>query len=205
MPATRYPIEARTWLPWAAVACLAALVAGLGELWILERMRARVLKDQAAIAEAALKSAENQLEAEHIVARSQRDRGPVATPIRVALLAAPEGALADPAWPRSGAVAWGGAGGSGSLVLSGAAAPVPGKAYQLWLEVPGGGVACGLVDPGAAQAAGGSLIRIPASSGGRFLLILGPVGGRPSLAEARDTGSIVLASLPPDGNISSLR
>ena len=205
MPATRNPIEPRTWLPWAAVAGLAALVAGLGELWILERLRARVLGDEAAIAEAALKSAENQLEAEHIVARTWNDRGSIATPVRIALLAPPEGAPADPAWPRSGAVAWGRTGDAGSVLLSGPSAPVTGKAYQLWLETPEGGVPCGLVDPAAARTAGGSPMRIPADAGGRFLLILGPPGGSPSLAAARDAGSIVLASLPPDGNISSFR
>ncbi len=53
-----------TLLPWAATACLAALVACIGELWIIEKARMRLVQDQNLLAEAALKGTENQLEAE---------------------------------------------------------------------------------------------------------------------------------------------
>jgi len=59
------------WLPWATTACLAALVACLGELWILERARMRLMQEQVLLANAALKGAENQLEAERILDRRE--------------------------------------------------------------------------------------------------------------------------------------
>jgi len=44
------------WLPWATTACLAALVACLGELWILEKARIQLLHDENQMTEAALKA-----------------------------------------------------------------------------------------------------------------------------------------------------
>jgi hypothetical protein len=202
-------IELRAWLPWATTACLAALVACLGELWIIERMRARVLRDQIAMAEAALKSTENQLEAERILDRGRWDRLRAGTgsgaPIHVALLV-PSGPAAS-GGSGSGAVIWGEAGDSGSVTLALAPPAPPGKAYQLWLDNPEGALDCGILDVASAQAPGGCPVRLPAAVGpsSRFLLILGPPGGARSLAEAKVGGPIVLATPPGAGNISTDR
>lgn len=204
MPPSRTPIEPRTWLPWAAVACLAALVAGLGELWILERMHTKVLRDEAEISQAALQSADNQLEAERILARSLPKRPPTAH-FQILLLAPPPEGASESALPKAGALVWLESEDTGALVLSGGLPPPSGKAYRLWMESPDGGVDCGLVDAAAAQTAGGVPVRIPADGGSRFLLILGSGGEGKTLANARADGSIVLASLPPGGKISPPR
>jgi hypothetical protein len=204
-------IELRAWLPWATTACLAALVACLGELWIIERMRARVLRDQAALTEAALKSAENQLEAERILDHGRWDRlrsrpgSPSA--IHVALLAPPGPASAASGGPGSGAVVWGGAGDSGSVTLAPAPPAPAGRDYQLWFDGPEGVLDCGILDVASAQAPGGCPVRLPGAVGpsGRFVLILGARGGARSLAEAEAGGPIVLATPPGAGNISTDR
>lgn len=56
-----------SWIPWAAAACFALLAVGFGQLYLTTRTEARSLRDQQALADAALKSARNQLEAERIV------------------------------------------------------------------------------------------------------------------------------------------
>ena len=55
-------IELPAWLPWATTACLAALVACLLELWVIERTRNQMLRDEALMADASLRAARNQLE-----------------------------------------------------------------------------------------------------------------------------------------------
>jgi hypothetical protein len=202
MPSRLPLIELRIWLPWAAVACLAALVAVLGEIGFLDRIRIRVLGEQAEIAAAALKSTENELEVERILDHGFRKRP---SALRLALLA-PAGSGPSEAGSPAGAVAWDARTNAGTFCLEAAPPPGPGKAYQLWLETPDGGLDCGRIDAAKAEGPGGVPVPIPdAGPGGRFLLILGPFGGSPTLAEAKAGGSIVLASLPLGGNISSHR
>jgi len=64
-------IELPAWLPWATTACLAALVACLLELWIIERTRTQLLRDEALVGEASLRAARNQLEEERILTRRE--------------------------------------------------------------------------------------------------------------------------------------
>lgn len=64
-------IELPAWLPWATTACLAALVACLLELWIIERTRTQLLRDEALVADANLRAARNQLEEERILTRRE--------------------------------------------------------------------------------------------------------------------------------------
>src|ERR1035438_3088444 len=66
MPTDESRIELPAWLPWATTACLAALVACLGELWVIERARSQLLREEGMLTEAALKGMQNQLEAERI-------------------------------------------------------------------------------------------------------------------------------------------
>lgn len=56
-----------SWIPWAAAACFALVAAGVGQLYLTSRTEARALRDQQALADTALQSARNQLEAERIV------------------------------------------------------------------------------------------------------------------------------------------
>lgn len=56
-----------SWIPWAAAACFALGAVGVGQLYLTGRTEAQSLRDQQALADAALKSVHNQLEAERIV------------------------------------------------------------------------------------------------------------------------------------------
>jgi anti-sigma-K factor RskA len=59
------------WIPWAAAACFALLAAWSGQLFLTARSEADALRAQQALADASLKSLENRLEAERIIARQQ--------------------------------------------------------------------------------------------------------------------------------------
>ena len=196
------------WLPWATTACLAALVACLGELWIIEKMRSQLLRDQASLAEAALKGVENQLEAERIVSRSELAgfRADARPPLRVALLLPPAGATPGGAGPAFGSVAWDPATGLGELALAAAPAQPLERDYQLWLEGPGAGYPadCGVVQAPARPDAGAFPFRMSGAvaPGCRFLLIECAKGGARTLGEAQAGGPIVLATLPIGGKIS---
>jgi hypothetical protein len=101
-----------SWLPWATIACLAALLACASELWIVEKARNRLLREENLLAAAALKGAQNQLEAERILdgrelgeAKASASR---AGELRIALLSPPEGTRPEagskaPPW---GVVVW---------------------------------------------------------------------------------------------------
>ncbi len=197
------------WLPWATTACLAALVACLGELWIIEKMRAQLAHDEVALAESALKAAENQLEAERILDRGERESLRMAAPAgsgpRVALLLPPVGAPPPAEGPAWGAVAWDPAGTRGELRI--APSPPAGAGYELWLERPDGAEDCGAVAVASAPSPTGLAIQLarPVAAGSRFLLIEGRKGASRTLDEAKAAGPIVLATLPIEGNISKNR
>jgi anti-sigma-K factor RskA len=59
------------WIPWAAAACFAFTAAWTGQLYFTSRSQADALRDQIALADLQVKSAQQQLEAERIVARQQ--------------------------------------------------------------------------------------------------------------------------------------
>jgi len=193
-------IELPAWLPWATTACLAALVACLGELWIIERMRSQLLRDQGLLAEAAMKGMENQLEAERIVNRGEvaglRAAAPSPAEPRVALLLAAEGGS-----PRAcGAVAWDSTARRGEIRLSGMGAQPPERDYQLWLDVPAPGnpADCGVFHAPSKDDGGAIPIAMTGAiePGCRFILVDGKRGGAHTLDEAEAGGSIVLATLP---------
>jgi hypothetical protein len=198
--------ELPPWLPWATTACLAALVACLGELWIIEKAKSELLREDGLLAEAALKGVENQMEAERIVNRRELDGLRAAAAPRAQLQSA---LLLPPGVDRSGAVgavAWDPAGGRGLLSLSGLPAQPPERDYQLWLEGPGPGIPaeCGVFHGSphdGAEAVAVSLVG-PIAPGWRLVLIDGAKGGARTLADAEAAGSIVLATLPAAGNIS---
>jgi hypothetical protein len=205
MPTDESRIALPFWLPWATTACLAALVACLGELWIIEKARSQLLGEQCALAEAELKGAQNQLEAERIVDGRElsvlRAAGGPTTGIRVAWLLPPGGAAA----PAFGVVAWESGGRRAVVRLSGLPAQGLDSDYQLWLDGPAHGKPsdCGVFHaPGRDDAAGVEVVVAgPVEPGCRFVLVQGAKGGARTLAEAEAGGSIVLASLPFDGNI----
>jgi hypothetical protein len=206
MPNDESRLELPSWLPWATTACLAALVACLGELWIIERARSQLNREQYQLADAALKGAENQLEAERIVDRRALAglRSSAAQPGLRAAMLAPPGAGPAPA-PAFGVVAWDPSAGRGLIGLGGLPGLGPDRDYQLWLENPGkeGPSSCGVFHPSAAG--DGAFIAVTVSGaaapGCRFLLVDAIRGGARTLDEAKARGSIVLASLPFDGKI----
>jgi hypothetical protein len=199
-PLDESKISLPPWLPWATTACLAALVACVGELWLIEKTRAQFLREQVLLSDAALKDSENQLEAETILEKREfadlrAATGSEGVPAVVLLRASEAGAAR--AW---GVVIWDAEGKGALLRLSGLAAQADGHDYQLWLEGPGAGypAACGTFHGAAAGEVTGIAVRLPMpyTAGCRFTLIDGKKGGAPTLDEARSGGSIVLATLP---------
>lgn len=197
-----------SWLPWATIACLAALLACASELWIVEKARNRLLREENLLAAAALKGAQNQLEAERILdvrelgeAKASASR---AGEPRIALLSPPEGTRPEagskaPAW---GVVVWGGR----RALLEVSEATGPGS-YQLWLDGSGPGYPadCGTYGASSLGSGGGVPVALgaPVAPGCQFLLFAVKAGGTASLREARSAGSIVLASLPYTERIST--
>ena len=59
----------RTFLPWAVAACFALSAAWLGQLYVTSRSEAALLESRRSVAELALKSTQQQLEAERILTR----------------------------------------------------------------------------------------------------------------------------------------
>ncbi len=210
MHADESKIELPAWLPWATIACLAALVACLGELWIIEKARSQLLRDQAALDQTALKGVENQLEAERIVNGREvagLRAAAVAQPgTQVVLLLAPDGNASRAPRVAFGIVAWDPAARRGLLRLSGVPAQPPERDYQLWLDGTGPGYPadCGVFHAPADDDGGGISIRLAGAvaPGCRFFLVDGKKGGARSLSEAEEGGSIVLATLPFGENIS---
>ena len=197
------------WLPWATTACLAALVACLGELWILEKARMRLMKEQVLLSDAALKGAENQLEAERILDRREHamEQGAEMS-FSLALLTPPGGGRpADPGLGSPwGVVVWESRGIRAILRFAGLPPAPPGKDYQLWLAGPEDSppLSCAVFGALASEQAGGVGVNLPAAvaPGSRFVLILGKKGGEGSLDPAAEGSSIVLATLPFAGRIS---
>jgi hypothetical protein len=195
-------------LPWAVTACLAALVACLGELWMVEKARTQMLRDENLLANAALKGAENQIEAERILDRREREEygairreGPG---LRVALLSA--AIPASPLAPPSGAIAWDPDGDVCLVRASGLAPERPDRDFQLWLLGPGPRYPadCGTFH---SLPAGDSCIELklpaPVGPGCGFMLIYGVKGGTRSFDEAVSRGMIELASHPPPGKMAN--
>jgi hypothetical protein len=200
MEDTKTPLP--TLLPWAATACLAALVACVGELLIIEKARTRLLNEQNLLSEAALKGAENQLEAERILDRREHEAfgkaGAAGPEFRVLLLSGP--------LPGS----------SGAIVLDpdtnvclvrAALAPEahPPGDFQLWLLGPGPGYPadCGTFHA-FPQGESGVRLRLPRpyASGCDFVLVFGAAGGARTYPEAISRGIIELATRAPPGKIT---
>ena len=194
------------WLPWATTACLAAMVACLGELWLVEKARGRLLRDQNLMATAALRGTQNQLEAERILGRRElgeaRAASGPASGLEIELLSAQEGGTEPehakgPVW---GVVVWEAGGTRAILRTSGVPAAGPGRDYQLWLDGPGQDypVDCGTLGAGppGSPSEAAFVLTSPVGPGCRFLLVECAKGAVRTLGEARSGGSIVLASLP---------
>lgn len=65
----------RTWIPWAAAACLALSTGWFAQLFLTSRSENLMLRDQQTLAAYELKSAKNQLEAERLIARQETSTG----------------------------------------------------------------------------------------------------------------------------------
>jgi hypothetical protein len=200
------------WLPWATTACLAALVACLLELWIIERTRTQFLKDENLLAQASLQGAQNQLEAERIVNKREvanLRNGAVSLAIGEATLLLEPGV--DPSDPLLSSHPWGAAGWNsgtqtGCFRFVGLPTLGPDQDYQLWIDASGTDYPqASLVETDPVHDWIYETIRpawpLPAKH--RFLLIRTKKGGAATLAEAEAKGSIILASLPPSPKISN--
>lgn len=202
-------IELPDWLPWATTACLAALVACLGELWIIEKTRTQLLKDENLLAEASLKGAQNQLEAERIVSRREIEEMRAGSAANsVTFLATPGAGREDPFGmdPAWGIAVWNAAARDVQIRLAGLPPPNPDRDYQCWIEGPGPGLPVSCMVPSNTYDDSYRLavhLQSPAPPGYRILLINGKKGGAATLEEAKAGGSIVLASPPRAGKISN--
>jgi hypothetical protein len=194
------------WLPWATTAVLAALVACIGELWIIEKARYQILQEDNALVVAELKATNNQLEAERIIdlrvlsARSD---------IGVALLAPPTGASST----VYGAVVWSPYTQQGFLSFSGLRKDAAEGIFQLWVSHQQQGKQTTLDPLGGwttpkncavfAPPSGKMPVKIPITvdaplrSAQRFTLTFGKKGSANTFEEAVAEGSIVLASPSP--------
>jgi hypothetical protein len=195
LPMDKPKIELPAWLPWATTACLAALVACLGELWLIEKARTRFLREQIQLTNVAAKSAQNELDAERILEQravenlrpGAADRAPL-----VIAMAPPGAAVADS--PASGAVVLYPSDGSGLAAVSGGPGQPPERDYQLWLERAGAlpALACAVFHGPAAP----FRFALPLEPGWRFVVVDGARGGTRTLDEAKAQGSIILATPP---------
>jgi hypothetical protein len=202
-------IELPAWLPWATTACLAALVSCLCELWIIERTRTQLLREENQLAEASLKGAQNQLEAERIVSRRELEETRAgSTADSVTFLATPGAGREDPFGPGHewGVAVWNAATQDMQIRFVGLPSLGADRAYQCWIEGPGPGFPVGnrvrldLSDNSYALAVH---LAQPIPPGYRILLIDGAKGGAATLEEAKAKGSIILASPPQGGKISN--
>jgi hypothetical protein len=194
-------LELPAWLPWATTACLAALVACLGELWFIEKARARFLREQVELNDDAARSARNELAAERILEQRAVDdlrSGVVARTPLVLAMAPTEPAAADA--PASGAVVLDPSDGSGLAAVFGGREQPPGRDYQMWLERGSAGPAlpCGVFHGPAGSAGQAAPFRVPLpiEPGSRLVVVDGAKGGARTLDEARAQGSIILATPP---------
>jgi hypothetical protein len=192
------------WLPWATTAVLAALVACIGELWILEKTKSQILRDDGALAAAELKAVNNQLEAERIV--NQRELLESRSERGLAVLVAPRGTGSA----ACGAVTWDQFTKRGELTFFGLPQMAPDGDFQLWMsrfvtgQRPNSDpkydwttpASCGVFSPplGRGPVKVGVSIEAPSRSGIIFTLTYGKKGGAYSLEEAIAEGSIVLAT-----------
>jgi hypothetical protein len=190
-------IELPAWLPWATTACLAALVACLVELWIIEKTRNQLIRDEEALGQVALQAAQNQLEAERIV--SSREVASLRMQ-RTEILhgRTPGGPLAAGPW---GVAEWSPDGKTLLLHFAELAAQHADRDYQLWIEGSGPGYPkdCGAIRPiSKDNPADAVVVRLdsPIPADYRILLIDGAKGGAPTLGDAKAGGSIILASTP---------
>ncbi len=126
-------------LPWAAALVLALLAAWLTQRLLTEQSRARLLADQLALAEVALRSSQQQLEAERILAyrhaENLREQSTGAAPGAGLQLGVLTSALE--AAPLAQAVAvWDPGRQEGLFRSEHLPPPGPGRDYQLWLSDP---------------------------------------------------------------------
>jgi Anti-sigma-K factor rskA len=193
-------------LRWATTVVLAAMTACLAELWTVQKERNEVLRDQSVLTETALKTVEDQLEAERIVSRREaehaRDGGKPREGYSVAPLLPPgSSADADPSLRSAcGVVVWSADGRRGLVSLSGLPTDPLDRDLQLWMVGRPGTLprSCGVFkQPVGADSRPLPLgLSAPVAPGCRFLLIRGKVGGAPTLSAAEIAGSIILATPP---------
>lgn len=121
-------MNTRSLIPWAVAACFALAAAWLGRLHLASRLEAEGLRTQQALAEVALKSADQQLEAERILARAQLAQAELAN-VKIALLTAAQRSMAE----TRGVVVWNSARQEGVLALEKMPALAADQRLELWI------------------------------------------------------------------------
>jgi hypothetical protein len=121
-------VNTRALIPWAVAACFAFAAAWLGRLYLASRLETEGLRTQQALADVALKSADQQLEAERILARAQLAQADLAN-VKIAVLTASQGGTAG----SRGVVVWNSARQEGVLALEKMPALAADQRLELWL------------------------------------------------------------------------
>jgi anti-sigma-K factor RskA len=187
------PFRTSFWLPLAAAAGFAFTAVWFGQLYFVTRAENSLLRDQQALADAALESTRNQLEAERLLARHERadasarlaalttqmqEQSDLAR-FKIATLAS----LLDNS-PQALAVAvWNPTTQEGVLTVEKLPAVAPGQDYQLWVVDPqypipvDGGVFS--VDPATGEARYRFKADKPVKSIAKFAVSLERKGGVP--------------------------
>lgn len=186
--------RAQALLPWATIACLAAALACVGELLSVERARARLYANEAELARAAQRAAEDERDAQRLLARrlGSEATGPLLLRTAAGIIAGaavwqPDTrtgtlvARVDEALSRIGAGVW----------LAGASGTEPRRCTVLGQSTQDGILALRFLAPG------------PVRAGDRFILVAGKAvaGGPPPQASGPD--SIVLATPAAAERLSS--
>jgi hypothetical protein len=195
-----------SWLPWATTACLAVLLACVGEISVIEKTRGQLARDENLLLQAEIKASRNQLEAERIVTRRELEnlRSPRAT--RTVLLSAQASDASRPLGPGApwGVVIWDPSDQHAVLCCSGLPVLGADRDYQVWIEGPAPDypVLCGYFNVASVDGFPVDL-KSPVDRACRILLIDGKKGENQTLEEVKAAGSIVLATPPRPGKISN--
>ena len=171
-PPPSHPPKRRSWVPWAAVGCLVLVAAGVGQLYLTSRSEVQSWRDQQELTQTHLKSIQNQLDAERIVARRElanltqekteaaRQRDELGRQLKAQgdltnLKITPLSSLLTEA-PQARAVAvWNPTNQQGVLKVERLPALTPDRDYQLWI-----------VDSQATDPVDGGTFQVDADGGG---------------------------------------
>jgi hypothetical protein len=149
----RSPFSLRRLLPWTIAVACALVAAWFGRLYVASNLEAEQLRLQSAFAELAVKSGDQQLEAERIVARAQLAQLDLAN-LNIVTLVTLQKNAAD----ARAVIVWNSAAQEGIFVMEKMPALATNQRWELWIVEAG--VAAKPVSAGVLDLRGGEPTRI---------------------------------------------